>query len=354
MNAALHTHAAVTLDGFALDVRFAAAEGEVTVVVGPNGAGKSTLLRTIAGLVPLEHGRIELDGIALDDPDGGVFVPPHERSIGMVFQDGLLFPHLDARDNVAFGLRTRGTRKAEARRVAEELLDRMGLGDHVRSAPLSLSGGQAQRVALARAIAFAPRVLLLDEPLVALDATTRIEVRHVLRDHLASFAGVRLLVTHDPVEALTLADRVIVLEHGRVVQTGTPDDIRRRPATAHVARLLGVNLLTGTARGGELHLANRFVLHCAPDAPLAGACVAVVEPSDVMLSDRQPYASARNTWRTTVVDLDHEPGRVRVRVGEPVPLVADVTAPTVAELGLRPGAEVWCAVKATAIDLRPA
>src|SRR4051794_16365182 len=158
----------------------------------------------------------------MDDPAAGTFVVPERRGVGYVFQDYLLFPHLTALENVAFGLRARGVHRREARAAAARWLERLGVGEYAGARPRALSGGQAQRVALARALATEPRLLLLDEPLAALDAATRVEVRAELRRHLATFGGARLLVTHDPVEAMVLADRLVVLEDGRIVQSGRP------------------------------------------------------------------------------------------------------------------------------------
>src|SRR5204862_7684540 len=183
-------------------------------LLGPNGAGKTTLLRAIAGLGATDSCRVELDGQVLEDSSSGSYLPTEQRSIGFVFQDYLLFPHLDVVENVAFGLRARG--QADARRRAMEWIDQVGLGSRGASKPSELSGGERQRVALARALAPGPRLLLLDEPLAALDATTRVSVRRDLKTHLASFRGVRLLVTHDPLEAATVADRLIVMEDGTV------------------------------------------------------------------------------------------------------------------------------------------
>jgi molybdate transport system ATP-binding protein len=204
----------------ALDVAVEIADGEVLAVLGPNGAGKSTLLRVLAGLLPPDGGSVVLDGTEVWD--GERHVPAHRRDLGMVFQDYLLFPHLSVTDNVAFGLRTRGVRKPAARSAADRWLDRVGLAGLGSRRPGQLSGGQAQRAALARALVREPRVLLLDEPLSALDARTRLTVRAELRRHLGEFAGSTVLVTHDPVDAMALADRVVVVEDGSVVQEGTP------------------------------------------------------------------------------------------------------------------------------------
>ena len=335
-----------------LAVDLHAAANELVVLVGPNGAGKSTLLRALAGLAPIDAGEIRVDDDVLDGPAAGVFVPPERRPVSLMFQDGLLFRHLSVLDNVAFGLRARGMRKAEANARARGLLDRLGLTTYAHAKPDALSGGQAQRVALARALAVEPRALLLDEPLAALDARTRVDVRRILRDQLAAFDGARVLVTHDPLEALTLADRIVVIEAGRVVQEGTPDEIRRHPQSPYVAALLGVNLLAGRLVGdGRLLVDHGGELHVT--AGDAGPAVAIIEPSDVTLFRSRPEGSARNCWRAVVHDVDRAPDRVRVHFAEPFALVADVTPGAASELALAPGTEVWCAVKATAIEVRP-
>jgi molybdate transport system ATP-binding protein len=335
-----------------LGVELHADPDELVVLVGPNGAGKSTLLRALAGLAPIDAGTIRLDGAVLDDPAAGVFVPPERRPVAMMFQDGLLFRHLDALDNVAFGPRARGMRKAPANSRARELLARLGLAAEIHAKPHELSGGQAQRVALARALAVEPRALLLDEPLAALDAQTRVDVRRALREQLATFVGIRLLVTHDPLEALTLADRIVVIEAGEIVQTGAPDDVRRRPRSPYVAALLGVNLLAGVVTAG-----GRFLLAGGGELQVVstelGPAIAVIDPNTVSLFDAEPHGSVRNCWRAVVSDVDQAPDRVRVHFDAPIALVAEVTPAAAAELALAPGTVVWCAVKATAVDMQP-
>jgi molybdate transport system ATP-binding protein len=350
MTDGVHAEVRVTRGTLTVDATIDAEPGKTVVVVGPNGAGKTTILHTLAGLLALDAGCILVDDVVLDDPAQGIFVPPETRPIGVVFQDGLLFDTMTVLANVAFGLRARGVHKREADGRALELLERLELADYARAKPRTLSGGQAQRVAIARALAVAPRVLLLDEPLAALDAETRIDVRRVLRDEVGSYDGVRLLVTHDPLEALTLGDDVVVLERGRVIQRGTPEDLRTRPASAYVAQLLGINLLRGTAETAEqFRVDNGFVLHVAIEDGVRGPSVAVVDPGAVTLFAEAPQSSARNTWRATVADLDREPHRVRVRFEAPVELVAHVTPDSAAHLALAPGVEVWCAIKATAV-----
>jgi molybdate transport system ATP-binding protein len=332
-----------------VDVDLAVADREVVALLGPNGAGKTTVLRAIAGLHPLDRGGIEVDGRALDDPATGVFVPTAERPIGVVFQDYLLFPRMSALENVAFGLRARGVPKARARARAAGWLERVDLADHAAARPRALSGGQAQRVALARALATEPRVLLLDEPLAALDAGARLHVRAELRRHLASFGGARLIVTHDPVDAMVLADRLVVIERGRVTQTGTAADVTRHPRSRYVAELVGVNLLHGVAAGEHaVRLAGGAELVVAD--PLPGHDVAVaLRPQAVALHRVQPEGSPRNTWPATVADLEADRDRVRVQLDGSIPLVAEVTPAAVADLDLVPGAAVWASVKA--VDL---
>ncbi len=237
---------------FRLDVALAVPAGSTTAVVGPNGAGKSTMLRALAGLAPLTAGRVALDGRVLEDPGGSAArIPAEGRGIGVVFQDHLLFPHLSALQNVAFGPRAHGVAPAVADGRARALLDRLGIAHLADRRPAALSGGQSQRVALARALVLEPSLLLLDEPTAALDAGTRLDVRDLLADELLRFGGAAVLVTHDPVDALALADRIQVLEDGRQVQEGAPAEVAARPATAYVARLVGMNRLTGSDADGR-------------------------------------------------------------------------------------------------------
>ncbi|MFH9012365.1 ABC transporter ATP-binding protein [Streptomyces sp. NPDC017943] len=333
--------------GFRLDVTLAAAPGDVVALLGPNGAGKTTALRALAGLVPLTSGHLRLDGTALDGS------PPEARPVGVVFQDYLLFPHLTALDNVAFGPRCRGAGKAEARARAAEWLDRMGLADHAGVKPRRLSGGQAQRVALARALATEPRLLLLDEPLAALDARTRLEVRAQLRRHLAAFEAVAVLVTHDPLDAMVLADRLVVVEDGAVVQEGTPADIARHPRTDYIARLVGLNLYRGRAEGHTVRLSAGPALTTTEE--LSGPVFVAFPPGAVTLYRERPAgSSARNLWRCEVAGLETHGDQIRADLTGELPLTADLTTVAAAELDLHPGAPVWAAVKATQTHAYPA
>jgi len=350
-------HLMVDRGEFSLDVELTARPGEVLALLGPNGAGKTTALRALAGLTPLTGGRLSLDGEVLEEPAARLRVPTEDRPVGVVFQDYLLFPHLSALDNVAFGLRTRGLRRAEARAEAAHWLERVGLADHAAARPRALSGGQAQRVALARALAPKPRLLLLDEPMAALDARTRLDVRAQLRRHLADFDAVAVLVTHDPLDAMVLADRLTVIEGGRVVQHGTPADIARHPRSDYVARLVGLNLYRGRADGPEVRLDAEGE---GADAVLAtaeshsGPVFAAFPPSAVTLHRERPDGSARNLWPVTVRGMELHGDQVRLDLAGTLPITADITPAAVAELGLAEGSEVWAAVKATAVHSYPA
>ena len=345
----LHAHLAVQLGDLDLDIEVDTDDGEIVALLGPNGAGKTTALRAVAGLQPLDGGRITLDGSVLDDPSTDTFVPTAQRPIGFVFQDYLLFPRLSALDNIAFGLQARGHSKTDARRGAHHWLERFDLTDYADAKPRTLSGGQAQRVALARALATDPRLLLLDEPLAALDATTRLTVRTELRRHLATFDGARLLVTHDPVDAIVLADRLVIIEAGRITQTGTPAEVTARPATRYVAQLVGINLLHGTATGERAVRLDTGATLTVAD-PLPGPDVAIaVRPQAIALHRHQPDGSPRNTWAATVTNLEADRDRVRVTLDGPIPVTAELTPAAVIELELAPGQPVWASVKA--VDL---
>ncbi|MFC8566078.1 ABC transporter ATP-binding protein [Streptomyces sp. NPDC057245] len=325
---------------FRLDVALTAAPGDVVALLGPNGAGKTTALRALAGLVPLSAGHLRLDGTELDR------TPPEARPVGVVFQDYLLFPHLTALDNVAFGPRCQGASKAQARERAAGWLERLGLAEHAGAKPRRLSGGQAQRVALARALATRPRLLLLDEPLAALDARTRLDVRAQLRHHLADFEAVAVLVTHDPLDAMVLADHLVVVEDGHVVQEGAPSHIARRPRTDYIAHLVGLNLYRGRAEGHTVRLDGGAAITAGEE--LTGPAFVAFPPSAVTLHRERPTgSSARNLWRCEVAGLETHGDRIRADLTGELPLAADLTTVAAAELGLHPGVTVWATVKAT-------
>ncbi|WP_030234226.1 ABC transporter ATP-binding protein [Streptomyces sp. NRRL S-350] len=349
---ALDARLRVERAAFTLDLALTAAPGEVVALLGPNGAGKSTALRALAGLLPLTGGHLRLDGRLLEDPARRVHTPAEGRPVGVVFQDYLLFPHLSALDNIAFGPRCQGLPKRTARAEAAVWLERMGLADHAAARPGRLSGGQAQRVALARALAVRPRLLLLDEPLAALDARTRLDVRSRLRRHLAEFEAVAVLVTHDPLDAMVLADRLVVIEDGHEVQSGSPAEVARRPRTDYIARLVGLNLYQGRADGHRVTLPDGTVLATTDD--LDGPAFVAFPPSAVTLHRERPQSSARNVWKVEVTGLDLHGDRVRADLAGDLPMAADLTPAAVAELELAPGVAVWAAVKATQTHAYPA
>jgi molybdate transport system ATP-binding protein len=333
----------VPLRGFSLDVELAVGR-EVVALVGPSGAAKTTLLRAIAGLVRTS-GTISVDDRTWLDSARGIDVPPEERSVGLVFQDYALFPHLSVRRNVGFGFR-RGAR-------IDSLLERFGLAGLGDAKPRELSGGERQRVALARALATDPAVLLLDEPLAALDAHTRDAVRGELHELLAGSERPTILVTHDFEDAAMLADRVGVLAAGRLRQLGTPAELVAAPADAFVARLTGANVLHGVARPihgslTELTLETGERIRSADMAE--GDAVAVVYPWDVTIS-REPHDdSAQNQIAGAVTRVTVIGNRVRVRIG---PLTAELTRDSTDRLDVAPGETIYASFKATATRLAP-
>ncbi|MDX1510997.1 MAG: ATP-binding cassette domain-containing protein [Nitriliruptorales bacterium] len=347
----LEAHIVVRRDGWELDVTLEAPAGLTTALLGPNGAGKSTIIGAIAGLTMLDRGYVRLGSRVLADADADVHLPAAARNVGVVFQDGLLFEHLSVHENVAFGPRSRGAAKGAAARQADDWLARLSI-DHLRQRSVAdLSGGEAQRVALARAMATGPELLLLDEPLGAIDVSGRAVLRRVIGDHLERFEGPRVLVTHDPTEAFLLADLVHVVEDGRVVQVGTPGELRLRPQTPYVADLVGINLLVGEAAGGVVDVRGHPVR--VADVAASGPVLLTIHPHAIALYGERPTGSPRNTWETTVDRVEDLGDRVRVLLDAPLRLAAEVTPGSVETLDLRPGTPVWPAVKATEIRVTP-
>jgi molybdate transport system ATP-binding protein len=348
----LEADVALALGQLDLEIRLDVDESAVVAVVGPNGAGKTTLLRAIAGLVPFARGRLVIAGTIVEDPGARIRLPPEQRSVGVVFQEHRLFPNMSALENVAFGLRAAGTPRHAARTRAASWLDRVGLSDAGDERPRHLSGGQAQRVALARALAIEPAVLLLDEPLAAVDAGARTELRHLVREELGRYPGARVIVTHDPVEAAALADRLVVIEGGKITQEGPLADVTARPRSAWVASMVGLNLLAGRAERTTVVLDNGAIVVTASAG--WGPTFVAIRPNAVTLHRERPQGSARNVWPGEAAELHLTGDRARVRVCGPVPLVAEVTAASVAELRLADGGPIWASAKATDIDTYPA
>ncbi|GAA5168109.1 ABC transporter ATP-binding protein [Ornithinimicrobium tianjinense] len=350
----------VAVGGFDVEADLSC-DGGVTALLGPNGSGKTTLLKALAGLLPLSGGQVRVGGRTWADAARHTHVAPEARSVGMVLADPLLFPHLTLLDNVAFGPRSRGMPRAGARARAAEELGRVGLADLGSRRPGQVSQGQAQRAALARALATDPVVLLLDEPLSALDPQTRSATRADLSHRLRDFPGTTILVTHDPLDALTLGDRLVFLEDGRVVQAGTPTEVIARPRSPYVASVVGLNLLRGRLAADSsptLELADgaRLVVAGVPeDARPGDRLLATVNPAAVTLYSERPAASARNLWELEVaaVTVTGQRARVRLRGIPGTDLVAEVTLPAVAQLGVVAGRRLWAGVKATEVEVYP-
>ena len=345
----LRAHIVVAHGSLSLDMWLDAAAGEVVALLGPYGAGKTTILRCIAGLQAIDRGLIEVSGEIVDDPSANVFVPSAQRSSGIMSDQHQLFPRMSVLENVAFGLRARGVTKAVAHQEARHWLRRVDCEEMERSRPEQLSDSQSRRVALARALACEPKLLLLDDPLVALDPATQVEIRRELRRHLGEFRGSAILVTHNPIDAYILADRVVIVENGHVVQDGTLADIATHPRSTYAAELVGLNLLPGSMMGGVFAVDGGATLFVAA-IDIDGPAIAVIRPQDVSLHASKPEGNQRNTWKAAVIDVDRRAAdRVRVRLGGPVQLTAEITAAVADALGVRIGLELWAAVMATEI-----
>jgi molybdate transport system ATP-binding protein len=334
-----------------LDTAFTVASGEVLALLGPNGSGKSTVLRALMGLLPLAGGRIVLDGTVLEDPAQRIKIPPERRPIGLMFQDYLLFPHLSAVENVAFGLRAHGIDKKAAREKASETMARLGLDGLAEAKPGSMSGGQQQRVAMARALVTDPKLLLLDEPLAALDVSTKTDVRRLLREVLGQSNAANVLVTHDLLDAVALGDRMVVIQDGAIVQTGTPAEVTARPRSRYVADLVGVNLLRGTAHGTMLEVDGGGRLICAE--PATGPVLAVIAPAGVSVSRERPEREEHNIWPGQISAVDLMGDRVRVRIDGTPAITGEVPPAAVDELKLDDGGELWASVSPAAITVYP-
>ena len=344
----LHAEVAVRRGAFALDVTFAAHPGEIVAVLGPNGAGKSTLLAVLAGHLVPTYGVVRVGERTLTAVRDGrveLAVRPEHRSVGLLGQDPLVFPHLSARENVAFGPRAAGVPAARARRAADEWLAAVGLGELADRQPDALSGGQRQRVALARALAAGPAVLLLDEPFAQLDVRTAAELRDLVREQVRRTRTATVLVTHDVLDAVTLADRVVVLHDGHVVEQGRPFDVLTDPVHPFTAALAGVNLVVGTLvrrPDGSTALAgpDGVVVPCAPQQP-GGRAQVTFPPGSVTVGDG---------WPARVVDL--EPGTTGVRVRTTGDVLVDLAPAQVARLGLHVGAELLLSVPPEHVRVR--
>lgn len=345
-----------------IDVELEVAPGEVVAILGANGAGKSSVLHMIAGLLRPDQGSVRVGPRRLTDTAAGVHVPVHDRRVGLLQQEAMLFPHLSVAANVAFGPRCGGGRRG-ASGAAEKWLTHVGAQDLSRRLPGELSGGQAQRVALARALAAEPDVLLLDEPMAGLDVATATAMRTLLREVLTAGERCAVLVTHDLLDVTTLVDRMVIIDGGRIVESGPVASVLAAPSTAFGARFAGVNLVTGwaeDARTLRTTTGQRLSGTAAGAVPIARdqSVIAVFVPSAVHVSRlRPPDRAGTNTLEVTVAELDHRGAAIRVRT-EPViagatGLAADISAQLAAELRLIPGERVFFGVMADEVAIRP-
>ena len=342
------------------DVDIRVADGSFVCLLGPSGCGKTTLLRMIAGLEEPSAGRILIDGVDISR------VPAHRRDFGMVFQTLALFPHLNVGDNIAYPLSIRGVSPAARGKRVAELLELVRLPGFADRPITRLSGGQRQRVAIARALALSPRLFLLDEPLSALDASSRRAIRAELRRLLDELPCMTVYVTHSPAEALSFGERITVLESGRVSQTGTREDLMRSPRSPYVAEFLGVNLFFGSlaevAGGREAPGGARVALPQgefivseragAPGEPGSGDTAILVRPREITLALVRPAGTARNVFEGAIEELVPEPPDgelVRVSLGTTPRLIAEVTRQAVESLGLSPGRHVFASFKAAGV-----
>ena len=344
----------------AIDLELRVQPGEVVAVLGANGAGKSTLLSLISGLIRPDSGRITLDGQVLVDTQRRVWVPSHRRGVVLLAQQALLFPHLTATDNVAFGPRSKGGSRRDAAAQARRWLAAVDATELADRRPGQLSGGQAQRIAIARALAAEPALLLLDEPMAALDVAVAPALRQLLRKVLRDTGRTALLVTHDLIDALTLADRVVVLDAGRIVEDGPTRTVLTRPRSAFAARIAGVDLIAGTAV--EQGLLTADGVHVSgildPTCAVGQRAVAVFSPAAVAIHLTPPTGSPRNHLPVTVAELEPRGELIRVHAadtpGGAGDLIADITAASAADLDLVPGRRVHYAIKAVEIQIYPA
>ncbi|WP_006243629.1 sulfate/molybdate ABC transporter ATP-binding protein [Mycolicibacterium tusciae] len=336
-----------------VDLEFAVAASEVLAVLGPNGAGKSTAVQVIAGLVRPDDGVVRVGDRVLTDTAAGTHIATHDRQVGLLLQDPLLFPHLSVAANVAFSPRSS---RADAARWLEEV-EAADLADRM---PRQLSGGQAQRIALARALAAEPDVLLLDEPLAGLDVGAAAAMRKLLSRVLVRGGRSAVLITHDLVDVLTLADRVLVLEAGRTAEIGSTAGILAAPRSKFGARFAGVNLVAGIAGpDGVLTTPSGVPWHgvSAPDTVSGGSTVALFSPAAVAVYRDKPHGSPRNTVEVTIAELTSHGPAIRIRAEEQSDgapgLAADITAGSAAELRLTSGERVYFSVKAQEVTLLP-
>lgn len=341
-----------------LEVALALGQEERIAILGPNGAGKSSTLAVLAGLLRPDAGRAQLDDRVLFDigRHSHRWLPAHARGIALMAQDPLLFPHLSVLDNVAFGPRSAGQGPRRSRITARHWLEQVGAVELADRKPAELSGGQAQRVAIARALAASPQLLLLDEPIAALDVGAAPTLRRVLRQVLADRAAI--IVTHDLLDALVLAQRVVIMDGGKIVESGPTAEVIRHPRTAFTARIAGLNMITGTAEDRAVRQQDGHLVAGIPrtDSDPGEPAIAVFSPNAVSVFTEPPHGSPRNAIPVVITELEPRDDQIRVRAetrsGQS--LTADVTVSAVSELDLYPGSSVYFSVKASAVTIYPA
>jgi molybdate transport system ATP-binding protein len=377
MTDALYAELVVTRGDFTLDVAFTLSAGETVALLGPNGAGKSTLLAALSGLIAPTAGTVTVAGRPLTQRVASarfIAVPPEHRRVGLLRQEALLFPHLSAVENVAFGQRVQGMRRSDALRDAAEWLAAVDLEDYAHRKPAALSGGQQQRVAIARALAARPDVLLLDEPLAALDVQTASQVRRLLAERLKAEETTTILVTHDVLDAIVLADRCAILQDGRIIDDGPKSRVLAHPKNQFIAALAGVTLFVGVFDGidGVRRSDGRMLrgrLASGAHAAVGDAVSAVFPPGAITVrtaqrttqrsaADNAGGAEGLNTdgthWSVTVNLLEPAAGGIRIRVVEEPELIVELTPAAAIGLDLHPGARLRVSIDPAAVTIRPA
>ncbi|GLV58458.1 ABC transporter ATP-binding protein [Dictyobacter sp. S3.2.2.5] len=362
------------VDAFHLDVAFGVESGRTAVLLGESGAGKSTILRLLAGLQQPQRGRMVLDGRTYYDSEKGIFIPPQRRPFGYVFQDYVLFPHLTVFENVAFGLRAQHLSRSLIRSSVAEALKMVQLPHMAQRLPAQLSGGQQQRVAIARALALRPRLLLLDEPLAALDVQTRREVRQELRKILREVQITTLFVTHHYLDGLLFGDQLLVIDQGRLVQQGDQWELRDAPRSSYIAELVGINFFRGQVIRTENETTCLIHLHSesSTDQPIEVVAMlkeqatqpasgteifVIIDPRSITLHQSQPEGSARNVFQGIIMHViplststGSNEGKVRVSIAlnqSDAPLTAEITENSAARMGLQEGQAVFATFKAS-------
>ncbi|HAA66181.1 MAG TPA: ABC transporter ATP-binding protein [Acidimicrobiaceae bacterium] len=328
-------------DSLTIDVELQLQHGEVIAVLGPNGAGKTSLLHALLGWLELESGWIMVNGEVIDSPDTDSYVPPQHRPFGMVFQDGLLFPHMSVEKNILFG----AGKDFNLKPLAESLQ----VSELLAKFPSELSAGERQRAAIARSLAARPKVLFLDEPFSALDIQGKRRGRSLLKGALAIEVSGCLMVTHDLVDAFTLADRVMIIEGGKLTQFDVPDRIRSRPGSEWIADLVGWNYYEGIGEGSVVTLPHGTTIFTAQD-DLDGPTSISINPASVSIFKSQPSGSPRNTWLSSIQNIEILGGRARVSLVGEIDICADITTVAANELRQSISSEVWVSVKATEVD----